>query len=94
MRISNVEKSAIIEAVIRVDPEARIYLFGSRADDGKKGGDIDILIFSKCLTFNDKLRIKALIFEKIEEQKIDIVIAKDAGDPFVKMIEKQCVELK
>ncbi len=92
MRLSKTEKSAIIEAVTRVDPEARIYLFGSRADDGKKGGDIDILIFSKRLTFDDKLKIKASIFEKIEEQKIDIVIAKDAKDPFVKMIQEQGVE--
>ncbi len=52
------------------------------------------MIFSKHLTFDDKLKIKTLIFEKIEEQKIDIVIAKDAIDPFVKMIQEQGVEFK
>ncbi|WP_394708064.1 nucleotidyltransferase domain-containing protein [uncultured Desulfosarcina sp.] len=44
-------ESAVVDAVIRFDPEARIYLFGSRVDDRQKGGDIDILVFSSRLTF-------------------------------------------
>lgn len=94
MRLAAIEKTAIIEAVTRIDPEARIYLFGSRTDDNKKGGDLDILIFSKDITFGDKLKIKAAIFEKIDEQKIDFVIAEDEKDPFVKMIREQGVQLK
>ena len=93
MRLTVIEKSAIIEAIAAVDPDARIYLFGSRTDDSKKGGDLDILIFSKDLTFDDKLKIKAAIFEKIDEQKIDLVIAEDENDPFVKMIREQGVLL-
>jgi predicted nucleotidyltransferase len=94
MRLTAIEKSAIIEAITAVDPDARIYLFGSRTDDTKKGGDLDILIFSKDITFGDKLKIKAAIFEKIDEQKIDLVIAEDEKDPFVKMIREQGVQLK
>lgn len=94
MRLAAIEKTTIIEAITRIDPEARIYLFGSRTDDNKKGGDLDILIFSKDITFGDKLKIKAAIFEKIDEQKIDLVIAEDEKDPFVKMIREQGVQLK
>lgn len=94
MRLTGIEKTAIIEAITRIDPEARIYLFGSRTDDNKKGGDLDILIFSRNITFGDKLKIKAAIFGKIDEQKIDFVIAEDEKDPFVKMIREQGVQLK
>ncbi len=94
MRLTAIEKTTIVEAVTRVDPEARIYLFGSRTDDNKKGGDLDILIFSKNITLGDKLKIKAAMFQKIDEQKIDLVIAKDEKDPFVKMVLEQGVQLK
>jgi len=94
MRLSSDEKSAIIQAVERLDPGAGIYLFGSRVDDTKKGGDIDILIFSDRLTFEDKLEIKAYLFERIEEQKIDLIISQDESDPFIRMALKQGVRLK
>ena len=94
MRLSSDEKSAIIQAVERLDPGAEIYLFGSRVDDTKKGGDIDILIFSDRLTFEDKLEIKAYLFERIEEQKIDLIISVDESDPFIRMALKQGVRLK
>ena len=94
MRLSQSEKSAIIRAVERLDPTAEIYLFGSRVDDAKKGGDIDLLIFSQRLTFEDKLKIKAYLFEEIEEQKIDLIISMDKGDPFVKMALNEGVRLK
>ena len=93
MRFSPKEKSTIVQAVLNLDPEARIYLFGSRIDDRKKGGDIDILILSACLTFKDKLKIKAVLFETLEEQKIDLLIAKDSTDPFVKIAFEQGVPL-
>lgn len=93
MRLNEYEKNTILAAVKAVDPEARIYLFGSRTDDTKKGGDIDVLIFSNIISFQDKLNIKTQIFEHLEEQKIDLLVAKDVSDPFVKMAFENSQEL-
>ena len=93
MRLSETEQQIIREAVFCVDPQAKIYLFGSRADDAKRGGDIDLLIFSPKISFKDKLDIKAKIFEHIEEQKIDLLIATDTQDPFVRIALENSVEL-
>jgi predicted nucleotidyltransferase len=76
-----------------MDPKASVYLFGSRADDSQKGGDIDLLIISKKIKPADKIDLKAAIFEKLEEQKIDIVITGDIEKPFVKIALKQGVML-
>jgi predicted nucleotidyltransferase len=44
MRISEREKNILVGAVLTQDPSARVWLFGSRANDGKRGGDIDIAV--------------------------------------------------
>jgi len=46
MRITEYQKNVIVESVVNIDPNAKIWLFGSRTDDSKKGGDIDIGILS------------------------------------------------
>ena len=93
MRISQFEHEAIVTAVKAADPDAHVYLFGSRVDDTKKGGDIDLLVFSQRLGLEDKLRIRARLQEIMGEQKIDIVIALDATKPFVKLALSQGIEL-
>ncbi len=85
MRIKEHEKKILKQSVKEHDPNAEIYLFGSRADDEAKGGDIDILVISGSLTFQDKLKIKARIFECLEDQTIHLVIGRDTTDPFVKI---------
>lgn len=88
MRLKSEEISVITSAVHEHDPQARIYLFGSKTDDSSRGGDIDILFLSACLTFKDKLRIKARIFESMEEQKLDILISPDTSDPFIRLAKE------
>nr|MBL0721603.1 nucleotidyltransferase domain-containing protein [Sulfurovaceae bacterium] len=46
MRLMTQEKNAIIESFQEVFKSGKIYLFGSRVDDSKKGGDIDLYIQS------------------------------------------------
>ena len=72
MRLKEFEIRTIEEAVHSLDPDAAIYLFGSRADDKQKGGDIDLLILSGMLTYGDKLKIKQQVFEKMDENNSDL----------------------
>jgi hypothetical protein len=93
MRLSDVELDAIRRTIANLDPEARVYLFGSRTDDTRRGGDIDLLIMSNNLKHDDRGRICWNLWEQIGEQKIDIIIARDDADPFVKIALQNGVPL-
>ena len=93
MRLKDFEQVAILSTVKCLDKNARVYLFGSRVDDTKKGGDIDLLVMSDMLTSDDKRSIKMKLHDLLGEQKIDIVLAVDDSDPFVKLALATGVEL-
>ena len=44
MRLSVQEIETVRGALHEAGPHGHIYLFGSRADDAKKGGDIDLFL--------------------------------------------------
>lgn len=81
MRLSKKEETAIVTAFKKVfrSEEYKLYLFGSRTDDQKKGGDIDLLVVvnpeHKKHFIDAKSLIKVEIFKMLDEQKIDITIA-------------------
>ncbi len=85
MRLTKEEIEVLKSSILTRDPDAKIYLFGSRTDDDARGGDIDLLILSRKLTQGDARSIRNAVFEKLEEQRIDLVIAEDDEDPFVKI---------
>lgn len=89
MRLTRKEIQIIREQILQFDPSAGIYLFGSRVNDNAKGGDIDILVISGKIGFAEKTKIRAGIFNKLEEQRLDLVVKKDFNDAFVKAIESQ-----
>ena len=93
MRLKEFELAAILTVVRSLDDTAGVYLFGSRVDDSKKGGDIDLLIMTDRLTSDDKRTIKIKLYEVLGEQKIDIVLAKDESNPFVKLALETGVKL-
>ena len=95
MRISNQELALIKKLILTEDPKSKIYLFGSRLEDNKKGGDIDILVLSnKLLTHEQKSKIRWGFFEKFGEQKFDIVnfLFKD-NTAFKELVLLDAVEL-
>ena len=85
MRLKEYEQAAILATVRTFDADAAVYLFGSRVDDSRKGGDIDLLILSNRLTRDDSRAIRSRLYDLLGEQKIDLIIAADATDPFVAM---------
>ncbi len=94
MRLSPEEIETIKSSVMQLDNLATIYLFGSRVDDAKKGGDIDLLILSKHLTHKDISTIRWNFYDHFGEQKMDIIIDDgDLNNPFVKKIYPHALKL-
>ncbi len=87
------EIEAITESIKDIDRDAKIYLFGSRIDDSRRGGDIDLLIISQKLGYEDNIKIRQRLYEKLGEQKIHIIIAKDTKNAFVKCAYKEGILL-
>ena len=74
MRLQPAQSDSLKQSIVQILPDAKIYLFGSRVDDLKKGGDIDILIIAnRILTFSEKAKIEMQFFMKFGEQKLDLV---------------------
>jgi predicted nucleotidyltransferase len=94
MRLSDRERDAIVKAVRFYDAKAQVFLFGSRADDAKKGGDIDLLVRSATIGPDQKRRIRRSICDAIGEQKIDILVAADLSKPLVRVAQSTGVLLE
>ena len=74
MRLAADEVMVVREAVRQLDPAAEIYLYGSRADDSARGGDIDLLVVSDKLGFRDLLRLRTGILDRIGWQQLDLLV--------------------
>ena len=85
MRITEEEREAIVRTVAAFDPKASIYLFGSRNDDRKRGGDIDIALLSSKIDRKAVSDIRLKLYELIGEQKIDIIFGACPNTAFFKM---------
>jgi predicted nucleotidyltransferase len=83
MRLSDSEVKYIVNISRGIfGEEVKVYLFGSRTDDTRKGGDIDLLIIPK-----QELEMKDLVVREIQfrtrlkmsigDQKMDILIKTD-----------------
>lgn len=98
MRIALFEKTIIKSSVEKhFGVNANVYLFGSRADDGRKGGDIDLYITADMPT-SEIIRKKIALLVDMEkglgEQKIDVVINNHTKQkPIYEIAEKEGVRL-
>lgn len=94
MRLTINEIHLLKEKLASLSKEAKLYLFGSRVDDAKRGGDIDLLVVSAQLTKKDLRQLRVAFFKVFGEQKLDILL--DDGtfkNPFHQMISKEAVLL-
>ncbi len=94
MRITQKEVEVLKNKLNELSCDAKLYLFGSRTDDAKKGGDIDLLIVSDELNRQSIRSIRLEFFKHFGEQKLDIVL--DDGkflNPFNRHIFKKAILL-
>jgi len=96
MRLTDIEKKTLLFTFNNIKGE--IFLFGSRVNDKKKGGDIDILIITQENVNELELSLKLTNkFFEICEEKIDIIIFNKSSidekqQAFINTINK--IELK
>ncbi len=88
MRLTTKEIETIIISFREVFTSGKIYLFGSRVDDTKRGGDIDLFILSREANLEKKIDFLGKLQDRIGEQKIDIVISKDKN----RLIEEEALK--
>ncbi|MBV5301386.1 MAG: nucleotidyltransferase domain-containing protein [Methylococcales bacterium] len=78
MRLTTQQKTMIKQVVLELcSADTNVFLFGSRLDDNKKGGDIDLLIQIEHEVTNPALlaaQIQAKVMRQIGEQKIDVLL--------------------
>jgi len=94
VRLSFDEIKRLKDKLASLSPKAKLYLFGSRVDDTKKGGDIDLLVVSDELSKKDIRTLRVDFFTKFGEQKIDILLENGMfTNPFHKLIFDKAVLL-
>jgi predicted nucleotidyltransferase len=99
MRLTTDQVDAIKQTAKAVLGEgARVVLFGSRADDSKTGGDIDLLFETDARVANRTATIGALyvaLIRQLGDRKIDVLL-KDADTlpaPVLRIARQTGVEL-
>ncbi len=105
MRLSNKELNAIRKIFhgifVELDVTANLYLHGSRTDDSKKGGDIDLLLIlqgdhQKQAIKLWQAKILGKLYGAIGEQKIDITFAcasEKETNPFIRSIFGEAIKI-
>lgn len=97
MRLPEKTKSSILTAINETFGNVGIYLFGSRTDDSKRGGDIDIAIQTDMKREHfrkHKIAFITLLMRMGVELKIDVVQYNDSMDALLKNeIQSQGIKL-
>lgn len=80
MRLSLKERTEISLWAVKIfGSGTKVYLFGSRAIDAKRVGDIDLLIIppddsDRTGLFEKKIRFLSRVLDRIGEQKMDVIV--------------------
>jgi predicted nucleotidyltransferase len=89
MRLKNKEIEIIKDTIQNYFGKSRVYLFGSRLDDSKKGGDIDLFVISEVkenlyeLKIKTKAKLKSLL-----NKPIDLIVHRD----FSRKLEQEALQ--
>ena len=90
MRLSEKQIKVLKDKLNSISSSAKLYLFGSRVDDTKKGGDIDLYLVlnEHSNLFEKKIKFLSRVKRELGEQKIDIVFNTDSS----RLIEKEAIQ--
>ncbi len=90
MRLTDWQSDAIKRAARRVlGHPARVWLFGSRADDTQRGGDIDLFFETDAVLDNRAeaiCRLYGTLIMALGDRKIDVLL-KDARTPDIPVFD-------
>jgi uncharacterized protein len=99
MRLTESQQEAIRNTALEIfGSGCRLFLFGSRVDDSKKGGDIDLFIETKedsATAFKKKLLFLVRLKQRIGDRKIDLVVKGEdsTSKPIYRLARKKGIEL-
>lgn len=78
MRLSQQHREAILRVVADAfGPEATVRLFGSRVDDDKRGGDVDLLIelpAEPADVFGLQRQLSTQLLRVLDSRPVDVLI--------------------
>jgi predicted nucleotidyltransferase len=84
VRLTDHEVAAIKAAArLTFGPDAVVRLFGSRVDDTRRGGDIDLHVETpaKIDFWRSKSDFLDRLFARIDEQRVDLIATTRGEDP-------------
>jgi len=90
MRLTTKQIEIIIQKTSLVfGGNAKVYLFGSRVDNTKKGGDIDLYVApeNQDNLHEKKIKFLTVLEMNLGDQKIDVILAKNDNS----LIEKEAI---
>jgi predicted nucleotidyltransferase len=95
MRLLPEQQQAIKKYFLKFFEKGQVYLFGSRADDSKKGGDIDLYMVVPNLEnlMQKKIDFLVAVKREIGNQKIDVVFDRGNNRLIDKIAKKEGVLL-
>ncbi|MCX7074083.1 MAG: nucleotidyltransferase domain-containing protein [Methylococcales bacterium] len=92
MRLTSYQETIIKKLTAEIfGSDARLMLFGSRVDDTKKGGDIDLYIETTDVdtSFDKKIKLLTALNLALGEQKIDLIVNNFTKEKAIYEIAKQ-----
>lgn len=92
MRLSSSQVEAIQRAFQEVFGKGRVVLFGSRLDDMKRGGDIDLYLIPQEKggdPFGQKISFLTRLKQMMGDQKIDVLIEGATPAYLVEEVERK-----
>lgn len=95
MRLTQIQHDTIRQTIERIiGADTRVWLFGSRTDDARRGGDVDLYVEpTQPSTLLSELRCKIALEESLDLH-VDLVIREHGKDkPIYHMAKQHGVQL-